>query len=282
MAAEYVLAFGSLGSAPGAFNQPEGISVDARGYVYVADTGNDRVQKLDGTGGFIAQAGGFGWGRHQFNRPVDVCVMPDLDVLVADAQNRRVQRFDERLNRVATLQAPAGWDTPWGVLSGVAASRHGEVYLADEENDQILKLDPFGRPDPAFGGIGAVGGRLRDPRGLAVAPDGTIYVCDSGNSRIVQLDAFGDVMGTFGEGVLSSPSGIAVSGAGQVFVADAERHQVLVFGLEHSLVHQIGVEGSGPGAFRAPRDLAFDPAGFLYVLDSGNARVQKFRIQGAP
>jgi DNA-binding beta-propeller fold protein YncE len=209
---------------------------------------------------------------------MDVCVSTALDVYVADSQNRRIQRFDERLTLVATLEAPVDQDAEWGYLSGLASSRYGDLYVADDENDQILKIDPFGRLDTSFGGIGNVRGELKDPRGLAVSEDGTIYVCDTGNRQIVQLDAFGDVLDSFGQGVLAMPLGVDTYSQ-YLFVADAGLHQVVVFDRENRLFQKIGAEGSGPGAFRSPQDLVIDSQGYLYVLDSGNARVQKFHIE---
>ncbi|MCK5381776.1 MAG: hypothetical protein KAJ81_09910, partial [Candidatus Latescibacteria bacterium] len=62
-------------------------------------------------------------------------------------------------------------------------------------------------------------------------------------------------------------------------VADTGAHQVVVFGRRGNLLSRLGAEGSGFAAFQEPRDVALGPGDVLYVLDSGNARVQKFRIE---
>jgi tripartite motif-containing protein 71 len=77
----------------GQFQAPRGIAVDAHGFVYVADTGNDRIQKFSGDGAFIAKWGSLGAGDGQFNQPVDLAVDPDGVIYVAEEGNHRIQKI---------------------------------------------------------------------------------------------------------------------------------------------------------------------------------------------
>jgi len=57
----WVMTIGEKGDQPGQFMLPGGITADAKGNIYVADTGNNRLQKFDSTGKLLAITGGFGW-----------------------------------------------------------------------------------------------------------------------------------------------------------------------------------------------------------------------------
>ena len=88
--------WGGVGSLPGQFNQPLGIAVDAAGNVYVADTGNNRIQKFNGSGSLLALFGtGPGSSNSEFNSPVSIDVGSRGDVYVADLNNDRVQVFNQ-------------------------------------------------------------------------------------------------------------------------------------------------------------------------------------------
>jgi len=106
-----------------------------------------------------------------------------------------------------------------------------------------------------------------------------VFVSEPGNARIVRFDPLGDLLAVWGLGILTKPAGMTVDRWGRLFVADAGAHQVVVFGRRGNLLGRIGAEGSGFAAFREPKDVALGPGDALYVLDSGNARVQKFRIE---
>ena len=68
-------------------------AVDSSGDVYVADTGNDRIEKFTSTGTFILQWGSNGTGPGQFNRPWGVAVDSSGNVYVTDTGNSRVEKF---------------------------------------------------------------------------------------------------------------------------------------------------------------------------------------------
>jgi tripartite motif-containing protein 71 len=85
--------WGTKGQEPGQFWNPWGIAVDRDGFVYITDSGNHRVQKLDRDGNFETQWGGFGGSAGQFNFPYGLAVDRRGSVFVLDSSNFRVQQF---------------------------------------------------------------------------------------------------------------------------------------------------------------------------------------------
>src|SRR2546426_229589 len=73
----FVLKWGSWGFGPGQFEYPYGLAADAQGNVYVADKGNDRIQKFRGDGTFIRQWGGGGSDPGQFDGPTGIAISAD-------------------------------------------------------------------------------------------------------------------------------------------------------------------------------------------------------------
>jgi len=77
----------------GQFNSPRGVAVAPDGTVYVADIGNDRIQRFSATSQFLGTWGSKGSGDGQFYYPRGVAVAGDGTVYVADTWNRRIQAF---------------------------------------------------------------------------------------------------------------------------------------------------------------------------------------------
>jgi tripartite motif-containing protein 71 len=89
----FVTNWGSLGSGDGQFNTPIDVAVDGSGNVYVADTGNNRIQKFTNTGTFLAKWGSPGRGNGQFESPGGLAVDRSGNVFVADIGDNRIQKF---------------------------------------------------------------------------------------------------------------------------------------------------------------------------------------------
>jgi DNA-binding beta-propeller fold protein YncE len=133
---------GSYGSGAGQFDGPEAIAVDATG-VYVADAGNDRVQKLDSSGSPLASWGSSGSGDGQLDQPWGI-VSTGGSVWVSEWGNYRVQKFSQAGMHQATIGSPLGaGDYYWP--AAVTTTPSGAVYVADGAGD-IQRLDAAGNP----------------------------------------------------------------------------------------------------------------------------------------
>ena len=267
---------GQDGVGFGEFLNPSGISLDPAGNLYVADSGNHRIQRLSQQGEYITNFGGFGFDRQQLNQPMAVAAT-GLDVYVADMQNRRIQRLDRQLNFLGILP-----DDPDAALFGfprsVAVSKLGEIYVTDAENEEIVKLNTSGQLEVRFGGFSYERGRLRQPAHIAVGPEGRIYVADTGNHRITVFDAFGGYLAEISGKILKAPEGVDVDRSGRIYVADTGNHRFCLFSKEGRLLASFGTHGKGIGSFSEPKDIAVGTDGIVYVADSGNNRIGRFRL----
>lgn len=204
---------GGEGVGLGEFIQPSSVSVDPAGDLYVADTGNHRIEWFDPDGLFVAQMGGFGFETGQLNQPMAVDAT-GLNVYVADTLNRRVLRLDRQLNTLGAIKDLD--ETPFGLIRGVAVSGLGDLYLVDSENEEVLKVNTSRRVELRFGGFSHGAGQLRKPSGIVLDRQGRVHVADTGNNRIAVYDPFGAFVRAVGTGMLSQPEGVDVDDSGRI------------------------------------------------------------------
>jgi tripartite motif-containing protein 71 len=275
-----VSVIGQKGTRDGEFTRPQGLAADLAGNLYVADTGNDRIQKFDFDGHYLAQAGGFGRDNNQFNKPTALCINNNMELWVVDSRNSRIEQFDVQLQFVRAFQPgdPAQLDHPFGVLYGIDISRQGDLYVTDTENEQVYHFNPFGTLDHTFAAFGNGVGHIERPAALTFDRQGDLYVCDSDGNRVAKFDQFGNYLADIGGGDLDGPMGVDVDDHGFCYVADTRHHRVAVFDPDGKLVQTVGAPGQGLASFQEPHDVAIANHDFLFVSDTGNGRIQKFRI----
>ncbi len=168
---------------------------------------------------------------------------------------------------------------------------------AELANRLFPNTGPFSLNDRPGGGSGR--GQFNGPRGIVVAPDtGTVYVVDMGNARIQRFDALGQFIGIWSaeegglileNGANGGPTGITVSTDGQlIYVCDTWNHRIVVLDQTGRMVREFGADGNNddnvdpsvnPGLFYGPRDIAVTDDE-IYVVDTGNERVQVFGLDG--
>lgn len=144
------------------------------------------------------------------------------------------------------------------------------------------------------GGFGIGNGSFDRPVDVAVDTDGNFYVLDAGNNRVQRYDSFSNYLTSWGAygtrpGEFINPKAILVDttrtgGFHYIFVLDAGNHRVQIFQFERQTGKIVFFEswgglGSRDGDFKDPRDIVLDGEGFIWVLDSGNERVQKFLFE---
>ncbi len=185
---EYLLGWGRLGqftrgdpNGEGTFFGPRAVAVGPDGYIYVADTGNKRVQTFDTEGRFLWEFGGAGRNPGQFNEPVGLAFTEAGDIVVADSWNLRIQT----LLRLGTPSYQ--WSVPtWNIENPedkpyVAVDSSGRIYATDSSHGRVLVFDAQG---VALATLGMTQG-LQFPTGLALMQDGHLFVTDSHAGTIV-------------------------------------------------------------------------------------------------
>ncbi|HNX58123.1 MAG TPA: VWA domain-containing protein [Spirochaetota bacterium] len=116
---------GARGDIRGMFHGPEGVVFDSKGYIYVADSGNNRVQKFSPDGKFLLMFGSFGKYDAELSGPSGVAVMGDR-VYVTDTGNNRIAVFDDSGNFIENFSIE-GLKTPKGIHAN-----NGTLVIADE------------------------------------------------------------------------------------------------------------------------------------------------------
>jgi sugar lactone lactonase YvrE len=286
-------AFGEHGDGGAATSaslyRPGGTAEDAKGDIFIADSGDNTVREV-APNGVITRFSGTGIAGLGFAGP-------------------------RRLGFPATLSS---LDRP----QDVAVNAQGDVFVADTYNNRVVKVTPSGQVFAVAGdGIAGYTGdghlaafaELNQPTGLAVDAQGNLYIADSANNVIRRVDAktgiittvagdfaadkANDGLGGFsGDGgpatsaQLNDPQGIAIDGAGDLFIADTFSNairEVTPGGTITTVVNSATAGGGAPPAggetsgvaptaskLNTPYGVAIDQStDVLYIADTTNSKI---------
>ena len=172
--------------------------------------------------------------------------------------------------------------------SGLALDAQGSLYISDNENHRIIKLDPEYHAVRDYGGYGGGVGQFINPEDLVIDRGLNLYILDTGNRRIVQLDVRLNFVGEiFPEDdpneIISNRgklSGLQISSLGEITVADHDNSRLIRMDNFNRFSRYIGDFGYGRGALLNPEDMASDKDGRLYVADAGNGRIAVYDDYG--
>ncbi|MCP5502449.1 MAG: hypothetical protein H7A25_21305 [Leptospiraceae bacterium] len=204
---------GTAGSADGngtaaSFNTPQGVTVDASGNIYVADSGNYKIRKVTSSGVVTTLAGSGSSGSADgngtaasFNTPQGVTVDASGNIYVADSGNYKIRKVTSS-GVVTTLAGSgssgsadgSGTAASFSFSQGITVDANGNVYVADSYNNKIRKITSAGVVTTLAGSgtVGSADGNgtaasFSSPFGIAVVSSGVVYVADRDNNRIRKI-----------------------------------------------------------------------------------------------
>ena len=158
------------------------------GDVYVADTGNRRIQVFNADGKFLFSFGSSGSAVGQFIEPSSVAIDQSGQVYVADYWNRRVQIFSAQGKPLSQFTVSA-WQANSYDEPAIAVDTEGHLYLPDPDGGRILVYTTSGQPVSSLGGILNGSQLLTRPLSVAVVPNGEILVSDGGTNQVLLFKA---------------------------------------------------------------------------------------------
>jgi sugar lactone lactonase YvrE len=250
---------------------PSALVFDPQGNLYLAETANHLIRKVD-TNGHITTIAGTG-----------------------------TQGFSGDGGQATT----ADLDSPQGLALDIA----GNLYIADTHNCRIRKLNLTtgiittiaGNTSPGFDGDNgpATSAHLNLPTALAFDTAGSLYLADTGNDRIRKVSATGTITTIAGTGTqgfsgdggqataatIDTPTGIAVDTTGNLYLADTHNHRIRKITTATGIITTIagtatfGYGGDNASATSAhlalPQGITLDPSGNLYLADAANHRIRR-------
>jgi DNA-binding beta-propeller fold protein YncE/tetratricopeptide (TPR) repeat protein len=225
---------GSRGSEPGFMKNPRGLAVDSQGNFWVADTGNNRLQKFSVEGSLLQVLGKEGSGEGEFRSPSGVAVSPKGNICVADTGNRRVQVFSPKGVFLGTFGKGGKLPGQFSEIVDIAVDSHENIYLVDSGNDRIVKTDSTGNLLWETGRTGSQDGEFKGPENLVLSSDNEVFVLDAGNARIQIFDSNGKFLRKFGSegseaGTFREPRGLALEDGLKLYVGDGGNKRMQVF-----------------------------------------------------
>ena len=310
--------------------QPVSVAVDGSGNLFLAARELHRVFKVDGSGQLTVVAGsgtpGFsGDGGPAtatgLSFPSGVALDAAGNLFIADRDSQRIRRVDAATGIVTTVagNGSVGFSGDGGPAtttslffpSGVALDTAGNLFIADQSNQRIRRVDGAtgiittvaGNGGFGFSGDGgsATATSLFFPSGVAVDAAGNLLIADTNNARIRRVDGATGIISTvagngafgfIGDGgpataaSLNFPSRVALDAAGNLLIADTSNHRIRRVDGATGIITTVAGSGfanrfSGDGgpatgaSLNAPSGVALDAAGNLFLSDRNNQRIRR-------
>jgi sugar lactone lactonase YvrE len=299
-------------AATAQLDSPEGIAIDANANVYIADTKNNRIRKINATTGLITTIAGNGATGYNgdnipataanLGNPQGIALDPAGNLYIADLYNGRIRKVTAATGIISTI----------GVIGSparLAIAPNGDLILTGYSDSYLRRLNPAtgaitiivgggvaGPPGDGDGGP-AINAQLYGPKGVAVDPAGNIYVAEIYKERIRKITPAGiisTIAGTGADGAtgdngpatlaqISGNGSLAIGPDGNLYLTDPNHQRVRRINLATGIITTVaGASPGGIGDIRGdggPATAAWlqSPAGLAFD-PAGNLYTCEFRV----
>ncbi len=259
---------------------PNAVALDSAGNLYIADSSNSRIRKVNASTGIITTVAGTGYGGWNGD---------NISAITAELYNP----------------------------TSVAVDSVGNIYIADDYNNRVRKVSAYTGIITTVAGTGgygfsgdtgpAVNAKLYYPYSIALDSTGNLYICDLYNNRVRMVTASTGIINTVagngsygysGDGgpaisaTMYNPMGITVDGAGNFYFADQVDGRIRMVNASTGIITTVAGNGTygddsnglpaTSSAIYAPFGVALDAAGNLYIADEDTSQVRKVNAATAP
>jgi len=255
---------GGHGRGKGQFDNPRALAIDSAGNIYVADTGNGRVQKFSPNGTFVTRIG-------PFDAPNGIAIDRAGNICVTEVGSKhRVQKLGPDGTFIA-VWAPALYGP-----GKIAIGPDDSIYVVDSGRNRMVKFSPDGQVLASWGSEGSGDGQFRGVSSVAVDPTNKVYIADPVNSRIQVFDSDGKFLTKWSIPEWGEPRGfedLAIdSGRNQLYASSGHMASVLIFDLNGTRLGNLTPEP--PNKLEGPSALALSGTKLYVPSNSANRVVQ--------
>jgi len=260
--------------------KPHGIAIDSNNDIYIVDSAQSRIKKLDPSGTIIKAWGMPGSSAGQLSNPTGIFIDSNF-VHVADTGNSRIQTFDKDGNFVREWGNSRIDSQSLISPNSISIDSSGIFYVSDSALNKISKYDSEGKYAGHIQSILTAKAKFSSSDFVASDNGNNFFIVVSNDNRILQYRADGNFIDSFGstgdtDGKFLAPSAMVIDSISNLIIVDSENHRIQIFNQNGNFLDKWGSLGTELGQFNKITGIALDLTNNVYVVDSGNNRIQKF------
>ncbi|OPH56018.1 hypothetical protein BC351_29450 [Paenibacillus ferrarius] len=266
---------------------PTGIAFDRSGNMYIADSTNFKVRKVDSSGTISSVSSGL-------ELPQGIATDSAENLYISDTFKNAIRKLDKKTGDYSTVNTTKNGKNVLDTPRGITIDSNDNMYIADAQHNVVQKVDKSGNISVAAGngtkgysgdGASATSAMLNEPYGVATDLAGNLYIADYGNHAIRKVDTNGKITTIVGDGTagfkgdggaatsaqLNKPQGIASDAAGNLYISDAGNGRV-------RKVDTSGNMSTMMSGLNSPYGITVGPNGNIFVCDWRNNVVYELYI----